>query len=306
MDDIDRMIVFGAAAPFVIACLLVLPRSKRTESGRDENACRFVLAVGAPVALAFFALFHWPWSEWSDPSAWWSRLNQDQLILYAVLLSIAIGLAMSRAPATLLFRAALMLALAGLVTLATWPIVAPEAWYYRAMPAVGVVLLGGALEYAAVRRSGLCVPMAMCLALATTSVLVAATGMQPLGVSSLAAAVALGVLAIVSLWRRNLSMAHGVVPVVATLLVMPPLIKWLYIVFESDDFPAAGFLLPVFAPVMVLAAELPRLRDTRDWLRNLIVLTLVAAMCAGGVALAFRPHPTADGVLDDMAFPIEP
>ena len=306
MDDIDRMIVFGVAAPFAIACLLVLPRSKRTRSGPDTHAWRLVLAVGTPVVLAFFALFHWPWTEWTDASAWWSRLNQDQLILYAVLLSIAVGLAMSRAPGTLLVRAALILALAGLVTLATWPIVAPEAWYYRAIPAVGILLLGGTLEYAAVRRSGFCLPMAMCLALATTSVLVAATGMQPLGVSSLAAAVALGVLAIVSLWRRNLSMAQGVVPIVATLLVMPPLIKWLYIVFEGDDFPAAAFLLPVLAPLMVLAAELPGIRHTRDWLRNLIVLTLVASMCAAGVALAFRPHPNAHRVLPNTPLTIDP
>ncbi|MCH7960844.1 MAG: hypothetical protein IIC49_00780 [Planctomycetes bacterium] len=306
MDDIDRMIVFGVAAPFAIACLLVLPRSKRTRSGSNTHAWRLVLAVGTPVVLAFLTLFHWPWTEWTDASAWWSRLNQDQLILYAVLLSIAVGLAMSRAPGTLLVRAALILALAGLVTLATWPIVAPEAWYYRATPAAGILLLGGALEYAAVRRSGFCLPMAMCLALATTSVLVAATGMQPLGVSALAAAVALGVLAIVSLWRRHLSMAQGVVPVVATLLVMPPLIKWLYIVFEGDDFPAAAFLLPMLAPLMVLAAELPKIRHTRDWLRNLIVLTLVAAMCASGVALAFRPHPTADRLLDNTPLTTDP
>ena len=311
MGDLDWMIVFGVVVPLVIGGVFVLPFSKRREGGcedgRDRHAWRIVLATGLASIIAFAGLFDWPTGDLTR-AAWWGGLNQDQLIVYALVAGVATGLVMSLTPRLLWIRAALILALAGLVTLICWPIVRTESMFYRAMPAVGTVVFAGLYELAAIRRPGICVPFALSLSLGTTSVLVVATGMQPLGFSAMAVAVVLGVCAIISLWRRNMTMADGAVPVVVTLLVLPPLIAWLYLLFGGDDFPALGFLLPMFAPCMVFLGELPKLRDRKPIVRNGVVLSLVALMCAGGLGLAFWPisEGSSEQQYDEMGFPIDP
>lgn len=315
MDDLDWMIVFGVAVPFVIGWVFVLPLSKRHESqredgrndGRNRHSWRIVLATGLASFIAFAGLFNWPTGDLTR-AAWWGSLGQDQLIAYAMLAGVATGLVMSFTPRLLWIRAALIVALAGLVTLACWPIVRTESMFYRAMPAVGTIVFAGLFELAAIRRPGVCLPAALSLSLGTTSMLVFATGFQPLGFSAMAAAVVLGVCAIIALWRRTLTIGDGAVLVVVPLLVLAPLIAWLYLLFGGDDFPALAFLLPMFAPCMVFLGELPKLKNRKPIVRNGIVLSLVALMCAGGVGLAFWPSGEGSGEqqYDEMGFPTDP
>jgi hypothetical protein len=329
MDDLDRMIVFGVVLPFVIGWVFVLPMSKRrgrvggatgadgaTEAstnesnrsrtaGRDRHAWRIVLAVGVASIVAFLGLFDWPTDDLSL-SAWWGGLGQDQLVAYAVLVGMVLGIVMSVTPRAMWLRAVLVVVLAALVTLIAWPIVRTESLLYKAMPAAGTVVFAALFEVLAVRRAGVCVPIALSLSLGTTAVLVAATGFQPLGLSAVAAAVVLGVCSIVALWRP-VTVADGVVLVVVPLLVLVPLFAWVNLMFYGDAFPAMGFLLPMFAPCMVFLGDVPKLRGARPIVRNGVVLTLVALMCGAGVGLAFLPTgDTSEGAFDEMGFPIDP
>lgn len=241
MDDLDWMVVFGAGLPLVIGLVFLLPFSKREESGRDKHAWRIVLGVGLASIVAFSRLYDWPTGDLTR-AAWWTGLGQDQLILYALLAGTALGLVMSFTPRALWIRAAIIVSLAGLVTLVVWPIVKTEAVMYRVMPAVGTIVFASVFELAAIRRPGFCVPFALSVSLASTSMLVIATGFQPLGFSALAASVVLGVGSLISLKRPKLMVADGAVLVFVPLLVLAPLFAWVNLMFYGDDFPALGFL----------------------------------------------------------------
>ncbi len=333
MDEIDRLIVFGVALPFVIGLVFVLPLSKRRgraeadgqdkgdatdatdgadgaardlRSVRDRHAWRIVLAAGLASIVAFFSLFDWPTDDLTR-SAWWGMLGQDQLVAYAVLAGLMVGLVLSFTPRVVWVRAVLIVGLAALVTLIAWPIVRTESLMYRAMPAVGTIVFAGLFEVLAVRRAGVCVPAALSLSLGTTAMLAAATGFQPLGFAAIATAVVLGVCSIIALWRP-MTVADGAVLVVVPLLVLTPMFAWVNLMFYGEAFPAMAFLLPMFAPCLVFLGDVPRLRSARPIVRNGVVLGLVALMCAGGLGLGLWPasdDATEQGY-DEMGFPLDP
>jgi hypothetical protein len=276
LDDLTRQIVFGLACPAVITGALLAPGafSRPEASHRDRGHWRVPLAVGLPVVLAFLALYGWPGAS----DTWRTAAFAPMLGLVAALLATLV-------PAPWL-RAALVVAVAGILTLLIRPYTRPEHWAVRALPAPALVALIGLMQVLASRRRGPSLTIGLAIAAAAGAGLVLFSGFLKLSVPLGALAVSTWVLALYSLRRPDLSLARGVMLIVLPTVFTALFFAYLEVKFRKDPIPPAAFALVACAPLAMWLGELGWVRSRRPWVGVAIRAALVAIICAGGFGLA--------------------
>lgn len=276
MDDQTQQIVFGLVSPLVITGALLAPGllSKPNENGRERWQLRVPLAVGAPVVLAFLALYGWP-----GASETW------RMAAFAPMLGILAALVLALTPTPWL-RAVLVVAVAGALTLLIRPYTKPEHWMVRMLPAPALAALVGLMEPLASRRRGLSLTIGIAIAVGAAATMVLHSGFLKLSVPIGALAVSTMVLAVYSLWRPDLSLARGVMFIVLPTTFTALFFAYLEVRFGKGPTPPAAFALVAFAPLAMWVGELGVFRSRRRWVGVALRAVLVAATCAIGIGLA--------------------
>ncbi|NNF44973.1 MAG: hypothetical protein HKN62_18370 [Phycisphaerales bacterium] len=278
MGETAQQVVFGLVAPVLIAAGAIGVATW----GRIEKVPRWrwliPVALAVPVAVAFFALYGWPREQW-------------QRVAFVPVAGLIVGIVAVMTGRGVLARGGLLLVLGGLTGAAIWPIVARETWVWRILPVVATIALAALLAPLATRRAGPAVPGGLAIATAGTAAMVLISGFLKLTIPIGAGAMTLAVLTAITLRRTQLRPGLETIAVVSPLLVVAPLVAWLYMTSAGDELPAASFVLPAAAPLLLWAGETGPLRRRPAWLRVAVAWVLVAAVVAIAIALALQAAP---------------
>lgn len=159
----------------------------------------------------------------------------------------------------------------------------PLLW--KGILAAGVLLSWLNLEMLAARRPGPLIPLALIVVFTALSIVLVESYQAKFSLLAASMAACAGVILIMTMFNRAISLASGGTSVIAAVLSSMALIWWPY---SREAVGAAPFGLIWATPAALWIAELPGVRRRRPWLSGALGLAGVGILAAAAVVQAIR------------------
>ncbi|MCP3905322.1 MAG: hypothetical protein GY715_16975 [Planctomycetes bacterium] len=287
-----RTLLLSVALPAFVALVALLTgwRPWRRDGTLARGAWSGAVAFGGAFLVAFVAevgTLEFP------PAERW------QWIAPLVALAVAVGLALALLVEALPERAAPWLRLVAAIVLgvgAGWMLNLPRLDGVGARVGLGAAIAVAVvvLDLVATRHQGVLIPLVMAACLTAVSVIVLQSNNMIATIAG-ACGAATGSATLVALLRRDVSLAAGAAPVLATILVAVAACGYAY---DYADIPLATFALPTAALLACLACDARPFAPLRGLTGAMLRLVLVTLICGGAVVWALAIASGGDGPSD--------